>query len=72
MNLGRFIFELIMTAAIWYWYDTNVLSKLDVEEQMRQFEETHGPINFDSYTEDDYKDEDLDYAYDDYDTESDW
>jgi hypothetical protein len=39
---------------------------------MRQFEETHGPINFESYTEDDYKDEDLDYAYDDYDTESDW
>lgn len=63
----RFIIGLILTYGMWYWYNTNVLSKLDIESQLAEFED-YDPGDYDS---DDYERDD-DYAYDDYDTESDW
>jgi hypothetical protein len=54
---------LALTFCLWYWYNENVLSHLDIEGQLAEYEFDYDP--------DDYED-DSDYAYDDYDTESDW
>ncbi len=59
----RTLIGLALTYGMWHWYNVNVLSKLDIEGQLAEFES--------EYDSDDYED-DNDYAYDDYDTESDW
>ena len=61
--LGRLIFGLILTAGMYYFYNKNVLSKLDVDAQMVDYE-------FEEYEREDEEDEDNHYAYDDYDTGS--
>ena len=60
--LGRLIVGAILTAGMYYFYESNILSKLDAQAQIEE------------YDSDDYEDDEDngDYAYDDYDTESDW
>jgi hypothetical protein len=66
--LGRLIIGAILTSGMWYFYNKNVLSKLDIDAQIEEFESSEA---FDEYDDYDDRDDD-DYAYDDYDTESDW
>ncbi len=66
-GLLRFLIGIAITYGAWYWYNENILSKLDIEGQLAEIEYEH----YDSeYEEED--DDEGDYAYDDYDTESDW
>lgn len=67
-GLLRVLIGFVITFGMWYWYNKNVLSKLDIEGQLAEIEYEYNDYEPEDYEEDD----DGDYAYDDYDTQSDW